>query len=662
MSGANAGNLVALFKIDSTGAQASMTAAEITTAKALESMKRQFIAVSARVKELEGGTKSLNANLNMAKATQEVRNFGQAAELSGKQLSRANQMLPAQISDIVVSLASGQQAWLVAIQQGAQIKDSYGGIANAARALASAFSFTRLAIGGVVGVLAGAAAGFYQGYKDSLALRDALALTGNAAGLTADRYAAFAQRVAQVSGQTVGASKEILLTLATTGRTSVDVIEGQAAAIARIADLSGKDGAKIAERFSAQLKAPAKFAAELNEQYNFLNIAQFKRIQLLEKEGKEVEAAKVTNDLLLAALADQRKNLGYLESSLETVTKKWSEFWNAVKGLGTDKGPGNALSSVRSDIDKILSASGGKDPSPGNASFMRLQQLRTQEMLLVGEVRRQAEAADQASRAAQENREKIEKAMGGKDKPAPTFAGAIQSAREQYRNDFGRSEIESYAEIEKAQRDAAERAAKDAWEIEKKNIEQMYRDEAELREKEVAAAKKHQAELAKHGQDQVKSFEDSVMTLVRNGKDGFKDLFNTMAEEFIRNMIRMAAQKTMLDSNGAFVGWGQSFSNAWGSAAKWFGGSTMDGSGWTGEHAGGLDYVPYDGYPAMLHKGERVQRAVEANSDRARGSSAPVQHVDNRVIVQGDVGAKALRAVRMGQNMQAARMASAERY
>jgi len=34
-----------------------------------------------------------------------------------------------------------------------------------------------------------------------------------------------------------------------------------------------------------------------------------------------------------------------------------------------------------------------------------------------------------------------------------------------------------------------------------------------------------------------------------------------------------------------------------------------------GSHANGLDYVPFDGYVAQLHKGERVQTASEAKSN-----------------------------------------------
>lgn len=42
-----------------------------------------------------------------------------------------------------------------------------------------------------------------------------------------------------------------------------------------------------------------------------------------------------------------------------------------------------------------------------------------------------------------------------------------------------------------------------------------------------------------------------------------------------------------------------------------------------GSHAGGLDYVPWDGYRAILHKGERVQTAAEASLMRGYGNYQP---------------------------------------
>lgn len=42
-----------------------------------------------------------------------------------------------------------------------------------------------------------------------------------------------------------------------------------------------------------------------------------------------------------------------------------------------------------------------------------------------------------------------------------------------------------------------------------------------------------------------------------------------------------------------------------------------------GSHANGLDNVPYDGYFALLHQGERVQTAAEADLSRRYGNQAP---------------------------------------
>ena len=52
-------------------------------------------------------------------------------------------------------------------------------------------------------------------------------------------------------------------------------------------------------------------------------------------------------------------------------------------------------------------------------------------------------------------------------------------------------------------------------------------------------------------------------------------------------------------------------------------------------HKDGLDYVPYDEYPARLHKGEAVLTAAEARAWRAgkrsgSADAAPLQHGGNR--------------------------------
>lgn len=62
---------------------------------------------------------------------------------------------------------------------------------------------------------------------------------------------------------------------------------------------------------------------------------------------------------------------------------------------------------------------------------------------------------------------------------------------------------------------------------------------------------------------------------------------------------------------------------AWESVKSWFSGAVsglgdLFGGGGGSGHAGGLNYVPYDNYPAILHRGERVLTAAE-NASGAYG-------------------------------------------
>ena len=56
-------------------------------------------------------------------------------ELSAKQLAFALRGVPAQFTDIAVSLAGGQKPLTVFLQQGGQLNDMFGGAGNAAKAL-----------------------------------------------------------------------------------------------------------------------------------------------------------------------------------------------------------------------------------------------------------------------------------------------------------------------------------------------------------------------------------------------------------------------------------------------------------------------------------------------------------------------------------------------
>ena len=52
----------------------------------------------------------------------------QKAGISVGQYKAAMRMLPAQFTDVATQLAGGQSPWLILLQQGGQVKDSFGGM------------------------------------------------------------------------------------------------------------------------------------------------------------------------------------------------------------------------------------------------------------------------------------------------------------------------------------------------------------------------------------------------------------------------------------------------------------------------------------------------------------------------------------------------------
>ena len=91
----------------------------------------------------------------------------------------------------------------------------------------------------------------------------------------------------------------------------------------------------------------------------------------------------------------------------------------------------------------------------------------------------------------------------------------------------------------------------------------------------------------------------------------------------------------------------QGISDAWGGLVEWFNGlwdglfgnrtvnvnvNETSSRGVDGSHAGGLAYVPFDGYIAELHKGERVLTAREADEYRKNGVQGGTGFVVNQTI------------------------------
>lgn len=261
-------------------------------------------------------------------------------QMSAAQTSAALRQLPMQFTDIFTSLAAGMPPMQVALQQGGQLKDAFGGLGPAAKAMGGYVlglvnPFTLAAAGAGVLTLA-----FLQGRGESEEYRKTLALTGNAAGVTSDQLAQMAARLDVVSG-TQASNANILTRLASTGQVAKGQIEGVAGAISVMTEAGISDADALVKAFADIGKDPVKAILKVNEAYNFLTPTIYGQIKALQDQGKQEEAVALAQETAAKAMKERAREVvdqtGTLERAWKSVTTSAREAWDAMLAIGREK-------------------------------------------------------------------------------------------------------------------------------------------------------------------------------------------------------------------------------------------------------------------------------------------------------------------------------------
>ncbi|EMN6272650.1 phage tail tape measure protein [Vibrio cholerae] len=274
--------------------------------------------------------------------------------LSAKQMQAALRGLPAQFTDIAVSLQGGQAPLTVLLQQGGQLKDMFGGIGQAAKAMGGY-------IAGLINPfsLAAASAGalalaYYQASEEADRYRDAIILTGNASGVTADKLADMAKRLDDISGTQRNAAKAIA-EIASTGKIAADEIGMVAQAAVMMESATGKAVSETVAEFVKLAEEPSKAIAELNKNQNFLTQAVYEQITALEKQGKTQEAARLAMETYSEELVERadeaKKGLGTIEEAWDGIKNAASEAWDAMLNVGRKETDYDALAEINEQIE-----------------------------------------------------------------------------------------------------------------------------------------------------------------------------------------------------------------------------------------------------------------------------------------------------------------------
>lgn len=276
----------------------------------------------------------INALKQQEQALKKQQNAMGLAGISAGQYKMAMRQLPAQITDVVTSLASGMPVWLVAIQQGGQIKDSFGGIGNTFKVLLSYIN--PLTVGAVaLGVaLAAIAKAGYDSWKSQRDLANALVLTGGYAATTTGQITSLTDEINKTSSATVGSIQAIATSLAQSGKYSINQIKAITKTTAEWSAQTGESEKTITGYFDSIAKDPVKGLADLNDQFNFLKEGQLTYIESLRKTKGETAAAEAATKLFADTMDKRLKDIADSATPLETMwtdIKKWAaDSWKWV--------------------------------------------------------------------------------------------------------------------------------------------------------------------------------------------------------------------------------------------------------------------------------------------------------------------------------------------
>ncbi|HDV0468816.1 TPA: phage tail length tape measure family protein [Klebsiella pneumoniae] len=306
---------------------------------------------------------------------------------SAAQTAFAMRMIPAQMTDIIVGLSTGQSPFMVLMQQGGQLKDMFGGIGPAIKGVSTY-------VMGLVNpfTLAAAAVGFlglayYKGTQEQDEFYKSLVLTGNLVGKTSGQLADMAARVSVAANSTTGAAASTLNQLVSSGKVAGDSLERVTTAIVKTSEATGIATDKLVGDFNDIAADPVAAITKLNDQYHFLTLATYNQIKALQDEGNQQDAARVATDAYANAMQqranDIHQNLGLLESAWDSLGKTAKGAWDAMLNIGREQTLTDKLATLNENIAEAQK--GQKDGGFWNsfsARFINLPEMIKQRDLL----------------------------------------------------------------------------------------------------------------------------------------------------------------------------------------------------------------------------------------------------------------------------------------
>ena len=279
----------------------------------------------------------------------------QKAGISVGQYKAAMRTLPAQFTDIATQLAGGQNPWLILLQQGGQVKDSFGGMIPMFRGLAGAITLPMVGVTSLAVATGALAYAWYQGDSTLSEFNKTLVLSGNQAGLTADRMLTLS-RAGQAAGLTFNQARESLAALVNAGVRGGEQFDAINQSVARFASASGVEVDKVAEAFGKLTTDPTSGLMAMARQFRNVTAEQIAYVAQLQRSGDEAGALQAANDIATKGFDEQtrrlKENMGTLETWADKTGKAFKSMWDAILDIGRPESSADMLASAQKAFDE----------------------------------------------------------------------------------------------------------------------------------------------------------------------------------------------------------------------------------------------------------------------------------------------------------------------
>ncbi|WP_437888349.1 phage tail tape measure protein [Phytobacter sp. V91] len=319
---------------------------------------------------LEGiGTAANDTALEVQSAFSRQEASAKKAGISIGQYNAAMRSLPAQLTDIATQLAGGQSPFLILLQQGGQVKDSFGGLAPMLQVFGdSLFGFstktteateqTSESLGDVseqfnntaeaagklgrvrgfltpttlgVGALAVAVGlliyNWYQARQQSEVFNQSLAKTGSISGQTADGLARIAAQVAKNTDVSTSSAAAAVAQATSIGLTTSQIKQVSETALI-MSSTTGESVKNLVAELAKIPQDPLKAFVDINQQYNFANLALYEQVKHMVDLGDKAGATK----LIIDSLGDSQKNFkDASKSDLDELADYWQGLIDKLK-------------------------------------------------------------------------------------------------------------------------------------------------------------------------------------------------------------------------------------------------------------------------------------------------------------------------------------------